>query len=163
MSTLEDHKSDFTEPASLAVEPMSPDELEEIGTRIYGRWGWPVKLGKIVGRDASTLRRWRLGRMPIDADVAARIRSWDEHCRRSQQNQPDAADRIQKSNVDNGVRVARLAIAAHGCDGLKFRYENGRVLISLSRPGRATIIAIEGEGGTIEGLEDIEDAMGMLP
>jgi len=60
------------------LAPMSAEDLEEIGTRIYGRWGWPVKLGRAIGRDASTLRRWR-GGAPIEPAMARAVR---EHARR---------------------------------------------------------------------------------
>jgi hypothetical protein len=50
---------------------MSPDELEEIGTLIWGRWGWQTKLAMRLGVDGSTVRRWKAGSAVSEATALA--------------------------------------------------------------------------------------------
>jgi hypothetical protein len=62
------------------AEPMYPQELEKIGIELFGEWGWPIKIGKLIGKDATTVRRWRQTDNEIRPKYAIKIREYyDQH------------------------------------------------------------------------------------
>jgi hypothetical protein len=138
------------------IDQMTPEELEAIGTRIYGHWGWPVKLGKLVGKDASTLRRWRLGQVPIDPKSAIKIR---EIASREEHSYPDSAE-------TDAMRILRLMaryqtkrpnsdikLSLH-CDP-----NSSRLSLICSLPGRATLTATDNGRGDFIGLSEIIESI----
>lgn len=52
---------------------MTPDELKDAGTRLYG-WGWQTALAKALKVDASTVRRWVSGAVAVPGPADAAIR-----------------------------------------------------------------------------------------
>jgi len=53
---------------------MTPDELAEIGERLYGK-RWQTALARRIKVDARTVRRWLAGKRKIRPQVAEHIRS----------------------------------------------------------------------------------------
>lgn len=44
---------------------MTPEQLREIGERLYGSWGWQTKMADVLQVDSSTVRRWLSGKVAI--------------------------------------------------------------------------------------------------
>jgi len=53
---------------------MTPDELAEIGQRLYGK-RWQTALARRIKVDARTVRRWLKGDREIRPQVAEHLRS----------------------------------------------------------------------------------------
>ncbi len=54
---------------------MTPEQLREIGERLYGNWGWQTKMAEVLRVDSSTVRRWLSGKVAIPgpAEVALEL------------------------------------------------------------------------------------------
>jgi hypothetical protein len=53
---------------------MSPTELAVIGIALYGKWGWQTRMAEALGIDASTVRRYVSGAVPIPGPIEAALR-----------------------------------------------------------------------------------------
>lgn len=53
---------------------MTPSELIAAGMKLYGNWGWQSRLAEALGVDASTVRRWVSGQVPVPGPVAVAVR-----------------------------------------------------------------------------------------
>ncbi len=53
---------------------MPPSELVRIGESRHGRWGWQRRLAAEMGVNENTVRRWKSGHSPINANAAFRLR-----------------------------------------------------------------------------------------
>jgi len=53
---------------------MTPEELRDIGTELYGEVGWKVALAKDLGINVSTIKRWSAGKFEISPPTALAIR-----------------------------------------------------------------------------------------
>jgi hypothetical protein len=51
---------------------MTPEQLRDIGERLYGNWGWQTRMAETLKVDGSTVRRWLSGKVviPGPAEVA---------------------------------------------------------------------------------------------
>jgi hypothetical protein len=56
---------------------MSADELKETATRLYGKWGWQTRLAQALNVDASSIRRWTSGQIPVPGPVAAAVQCFE--------------------------------------------------------------------------------------
>ncbi len=151
-----------TASTDTSIPVMEISELEEIGIRLYGRWGWPVKLGRALGKDPSTLRRWRSGDSPIDLVSAAAIR---DHDRRM--NGVEAPHwNHETSQIDSSaIRTLRLIaqvqeISAQGAAvAIQVREVDTKLVVEL-RLGRAEVLqARQSPSGVIEGIQGLEEAL----
>ena len=52
---------------------MTIRELKEVGPLLYG-YGWQTRMAEALGVDASSVRRWVSGAIPIPGPVAAALR-----------------------------------------------------------------------------------------
>ena len=48
---------------------MTPEQLRDVGERLYGNWGWQTKMAEVLKVDASTVRRWLSGKVAIPGPV----------------------------------------------------------------------------------------------
>jgi len=53
---------------------MKPKELNEIGVKLWGEWGWQTRMAESLNVDGSTVRRWVSGAVPIPGPVEAALR-----------------------------------------------------------------------------------------
>jgi len=52
---------------------MTGDELKSTAIKIYGKWGWQTKLAAALGVNASSVRRWVSGELPVPGPVSAAV------------------------------------------------------------------------------------------
>jgi hypothetical protein len=52
---------------------MTGVELKATLIAIYGSWGWQTKAAEALGVDASSIRRWTGGQIPVPGPVAAAV------------------------------------------------------------------------------------------
>jgi hypothetical protein len=52
---------------------MSGEELKQALVALYGGWGWQTKAAEALGVDASSIRRWTGGQIPVPGPVAAAV------------------------------------------------------------------------------------------
>jgi hypothetical protein len=57
---------------------MTPEELTDIGTAKYGKWGWQRRLAAELGINPNTVLRWKSGHTPINDAMAFRLRDGKE-------------------------------------------------------------------------------------
>ncbi len=57
---------------------MSPQELSRIGVKLWGAWGWQIRMAEALMVDGSTVRRWVSGAVPIPGPVEAALRCFEE-------------------------------------------------------------------------------------
>lgn len=57
---------------------MNAQELKDALIRLYGKWGWQTKAADALGVDASTVRRWTSGQVPVPGPVAAAVQCFQE-------------------------------------------------------------------------------------
>jgi hypothetical protein len=141
---------------AAGIPPMDPVELEAIGTELYGRVGWPVKIAALVGKDASTVRRWRSGQR-VDSAFAKLIR--DHHRQSRATGEPSWKDRYETSGPLQALRLVAQAqaLAASG-HPVSVRVTDGPEGLAISiwtAPGRPPHVAW-GDGSRFLGLEDAE-------
>lgn len=48
---------------------MTPEQLRDIGERLYGNWGWQTRMAEALRVDSSTVRRWLSGKVAIPGPV----------------------------------------------------------------------------------------------
>jgi hypothetical protein len=48
---------------------MTPQELRDIGEKLYGDWGWQTRMAETLKVDSSTVRRWLSGKVVIPGPV----------------------------------------------------------------------------------------------
>ena len=56
---------------------MSGDELKEAAIRLYGKWGWQTRLADALHVDASSIRRWVSGQIPVPGPVEAAVNCFE--------------------------------------------------------------------------------------
>ncbi len=56
------------------MKPLSPEELTQIGRRLYGHRHWIVRMSEALGVADSTVWRWAHGKMQIAPVSATAIR-----------------------------------------------------------------------------------------
>lgn len=44
---------------------MTPEQLREVGERLFGNWGWQTRMAEVLRVDPSTVRRWLSGKVAI--------------------------------------------------------------------------------------------------
>jgi hypothetical protein len=54
---------------------MTPDQLRDIGEKLFGAWGWQTRIAEALRVDGSTVRRWISGAsaIPGPAEVALEL------------------------------------------------------------------------------------------
>lgn len=52
---------------------MSGQQLKEALIALYGKWGWQTRAAEALGVDASSIRRWTSGQIPVPGPVAAAV------------------------------------------------------------------------------------------
>jgi hypothetical protein len=147
------------DPEQPGIPPMEPAELEAIGTELYGRVGWPVKIAALLGKDASTVRRWRAGQR-IDPAIAKLIRDYLKRERAT--GEPSWDERYEPSDPLRALRlVARVqAMAASGLP-VSVRVTDGPEGLSIAvwtAPGTPPLGAW-GDGTRFIGLDEAERAL----
>jgi hypothetical protein len=144
------------------IQPMDATELEEIGVRLYGRWGWPVKLGRALGKDPSTLRRWRSGDSPIDLVSAAAIRDHDKRMSGAGAHSwNNATTDIDSSAIRTLRLIARVQeLGSQGAAVAVVVRELETGLVVELRIGRTKVIhGGQDASGAIQGIQEMEDAL----
>lgn len=138
----------------VSGQAMSPEELEHIGTVLFGEWGWPVKLGKLIGKDASTLRRWRLGTSNINPKYAEKIRNYYQN----NQHRITSDDTNIKKNDTYLRRILEIVVAVERNPLLAIRVnkQDNLYQINLLCSDGTTISAKETVSGSFDGLDNIE-------
>lgn len=53
---------------------MTAEELKEALIALYGKRGWQTKAAEALGVDASSVRRWTGGQIPVPGPVEAAVR-----------------------------------------------------------------------------------------
>ena len=152
-------------PEPQAALPMDSVELEEIGTKLFGRVGWPIKVARIVSRDATTVRRWRAGGQvePVYAkmirDYAANVDpaapAWEGGSSQA------GADALRALSI-----VARVQALANLGAAIAIRVTEGEdgLSLQLRKPGQPPLVAWQESGGRFSGLQEVEDLLsGMTP
>lgn len=61
-------------PIGALAMVMTGNELKNAAIEIYGKWGWQAKAAEALGVDASSVRRWTSGQIPVPGPVAAAVR-----------------------------------------------------------------------------------------
>ena len=139
------------------IPPMDAAELEEIGVRLYGKWGWSVKLAKVLGKDQSTIRRWR-GGSPIEPVYAAAIREHDKRV-------GGASAPSWGGEGGNALAALRLvaraqALAAMGAAvSIRVTGVTDGIRITLGIGSARQMVADSGEGERFEGLAAMNAAL----
>jgi hypothetical protein len=143
-------------PEPAPIPPMNSAELEAIGLRLFGRVGWTVKIARIVGKDSSTLRRWRAG-SPIESVYAKMIRdyadtvdpsapSWDSNL----QSTPDALDALRLIARVQAMKRAGAPVSIRVDDA------DNRLELTLSIADRQPVIAWQDRDGSFQALECLD-------
>lgn len=52
---------------------MTPKQLSEAGVTLYGERAWQTRMSEALGVDASTVRRWVSGAVPVPTTVVAAL------------------------------------------------------------------------------------------
>lgn len=54
---------------------MTPEDLRDVGEKLFGSWGWQTRLAEALRVDGSTVRRWIAGTtsIPGPAEVALEL------------------------------------------------------------------------------------------
>ena len=139
---------------------MDAEELTAIGERLFGRWGWPAKIGAAVGKDSSTVRRWRGGSRiaPVYARI---IRDLAAEADRM----GDPPWESVHGGRDGPVRALRIvaraqALAAAGLVvAVRVHDEPEGLSITLRIGTGRPIAAASSPGGDFPGLDDMEAAL----
>lgn len=139
--------------------PMDAAELQAIGERLYGPWGWPVKIGRAIDRDASTIRRWRAGGS-IDYASATTIRnlaldaSVEDWPREVAARVPTDAERALRLIADVQALSASGVPGAIGVDDIE-----GAIRLTLWFRGVPSLVAVAKKDGMFDGLDRLEQAV----
>lgn len=59
------------------MKPITPDEVAQIGYRLYGRRHWTARLSEALGVDPSTIWRWSRGKLGLSSTSARLLRELD--------------------------------------------------------------------------------------
>jgi hypothetical protein len=142
----------------LAISPMDSAELEEIGIRLFGRVGWPIKVARIVSRDATTVRRWRAGGQ-VEPVYAKMIRDYAANVDPAAPSWEPAPSQSGADALRALAIVARVqALANLGVSiSLRVAQDEDGLSLQLRRPGHAPLVAWQESGGCFCGLQEIED------
>ena len=140
-----------------AALPMDSTELEEIGIRLFGRVGWPIKVARIVSRDATTVRRWRAGGQvePVYAkmirDYAANVDpeapSWTSPAPQADHGVLQALKMIARVQAMSALGAAVSILVTDGGEGLS---------LQLRMAGCPPVVAWQDVEGALCGLDDME-------
>lgn len=57
---------------------MTPKQLAEAGETLYGERAWQTRMSEALGVDASTVRRWVSGAVPVPTTVVAALKCFLE-------------------------------------------------------------------------------------
>ena len=66
---------------------MTRKQLAEAGVDLYGDRAWQTRMAEQLGVDASTVRRWVSGAVPIPQPVAAALRCFLDRKHHEQQEE----------------------------------------------------------------------------
>ena len=149
------------EPAGADIAPMDAAELEEIGERLFGRVGWTVKIARLVGKDSSTLRRWRAG-SPIEPVYAKVIRDYDRD--HSAPGEPSWDDRTGRRDAE-ALRALRLVARAQALSsvgapvGVLVAEEPEGLAVTLRVAGMPPATARQDGQGLFVGIDGAEEAL----
>ena len=67
---------DFRKTCCGSFTPMSPEEFNKAGVKLFGKRGWQTRMAERLGVDGSTVRRWVSGAVTIPNPAAAAVRCW---------------------------------------------------------------------------------------